>query len=142
MILPKRRVKYDIREISCLNKKGVNRNPPIPVCILIRKLYENLIIDIFRKQYGMEDISIFFDKKQRRFNNFSLLLKTLSEKEADFRHISSDINNLISKINRFRENGNAAAHSIDIDITIDQIESMKADINYLAKQLISIRQKL
>jgi|WetSurMetagenome_2_1015567.scaffolds.fasta_scaffold234514_1 hypothetical protein len=27
MILPKRRVKYDIREISCLNKKGVNRNP-------------------------------------------------------------------------------------------------------------------
>lgn len=27
MILPKRRVKYDICEISCLCKIGINRNP-------------------------------------------------------------------------------------------------------------------
>jgi hypothetical protein len=136
--LPDDFYKRVVNEINIL----FTNNHPIPICILVRKLFENLIIDILRKRYGMSDVSIFFDASHRKFHGFSKLLMALSERKTDFAHIASNLDDIINKINKFRENGNASAHSIDVDITMDQIAGMKDDINYLVPMLVSIRGRL
>jgi hypothetical protein len=117
-------------------------NLPVPLCILVRKLLENLVIDILRKRYGMPDASVFFNVSEGRFYTFSKLLKNLSDRKSDFSQYTSNLDEILTKIDKFREKGNSAAHSIEVDITIFQIESTKEDMNYLVSRLVSLRERL
>lgn len=104
---------------------------PFSLSILIRKLIENLIIDILRKKYGMTDVGLYFDSSKARFLDFSVLLKNLAEKKADFAYITPNLDQqFISKLNLYRETGNAAAHSIDARSTIDQMKQRQDELNH------------
>lgn len=128
-----------IDEINLLYINGL----PMSLSILIRKLLENLIIDILRKKYGAVELSLYYDPSRRRFYDFSVLLRNLDSKKEDFHHITSELDSsLIRKINRFRETGNAGAHSIDVNLTINQISKDKDDINYLVQLLLRILQNI
>jgi hypothetical protein len=128
-----------VEEINRLYVNGL----PMSLSILIRKLLENLIIDILRKRYGTADLSLYYDTSRRRFHDFSFLLKNLDSKKEDFRYISAELDSaLIRKINRYRETGNSGAHSIDVSLTIDQISKDKDEINYLVHFLLRILQNI
>ncbi len=49
------------------------------VLVFSRKLLENLLVDILRKKYGMQNVELFFDTKRRRFRSFNELLKNFEE---------------------------------------------------------------
>jgi hypothetical protein len=70
------------------------------------------------------------------------LLKNLSDRKSDFNCYTSNLDEILTKIDKFREKGNSAAHSIEVDITMVQIESTKEDINYLISSLVSLRGRL
>jgi hypothetical protein len=114
-------------------------NRPISLSVAIRKLFENIIIDIFRKKYGIQNLPLYYDKSKGRFNDFSILLKNLESNKADFHHISPNIDtNFIRELNEYREHGNAGAHSIDIDIKIEYYTKKKDDINHKFKLLLRV----
>jgi len=56
----------------------------ISTYILIRKLLENLIIDILRKKYGTASLNLYYDPTRRRFNDFAVLLESLDRNKTAF----------------------------------------------------------
>jgi hypothetical protein len=111
----------------------------LSLSVLIRKLLENLLIDILRKRYGNSDLSLYYDTSKRRFLDFSILIKNLEFKQADFQHITSNLDNkFISEINSYRESGNSGAHSIDANIRVEYYKERKDTLNYLVKFLFRL----
>jgi hypothetical protein len=111
--------------------------------ILIRKLFENLIIDILRKKYGTQGLSKYYDVSKGRFLDFSVLLKNLESNICDFSSISSSLNQkFISELNKYRETGNSAAHSIDANLTIEEFTKNKSNINYKVDLLVRILERI
>ncbi|SES85365.1 hypothetical protein SAMN04488587_1280 [Methanococcoides vulcani] len=112
---------------------------PMSLSILIRKLFENLIIDILRKKYGTQEMEEYYNIVKRRFHDFSLLLKNLDLNKSDFHYISSNLNKeLIAELNKYREYGNSGAHSIDVDLRIENFANDKTDINHKVIFLVRI----
>lgn len=112
---------------------------PMSLSILIRKLFENLIIDIFRRKYGETDLSLYYDTSRRRFHGFNTLLKNLDNKKTDFHSISPNLDkSFIKSINKYRETGNSAAHSIDVNLSIESFSQNKDEINHIVHFLLRI----
>jgi len=106
--------------------------------ILIRKLLENCLIDILRKRYGMPNVKLFYDTSRGRFHDFSMLLETVHNKIADFVHVRDSFNeDLIRRINIFREQGNSSAHNInlDVDTVRRELDESRSELNFIVKSL-------
>jgi len=111
----------------------------ISLSILIRKLFENLIIDILRKKYGTTDLSLYYDRSKRRFHDFSILLKNIETKLSDFHHISPNFDKkFLQELSEYREYGNTGAHSIDVNMKLEYFTERKEEINHKVKLLIRI----
>jgi|GEM_PF-6888545 len=126
---------YDslIDEVNFLYIQG----RPISLLIQIRKLLENLIIDILRKQFGKNEISLYFNSSKGRFQDFSVVVKNFSIKAVQLKYTGVNIDEkLINAINEFREKGNASAHSLDNRISIDEIRGQKELINHIVNTLV------
>jgi len=109
------------------------------VSIFSRKLLENLLIDILRKKYGMKNVELFFDTKHRRHHSFNVLLKNFVEGLDDFKIIIPSLDySFINKINKFRETGNSAAHTLEINIKKEEIDKDKKDLEFVVKTLIRL----
>jgi hypothetical protein len=118
-------------------------NHSMSLSILLRKLFENLIIDILRKKYGTQDLSMYYDTSKRRFHDFSVLLKNMESNLNDFHYISPNLNQkFISELNKYREFGNSGAHSIDVNITIEEFTTNKENINYKIDLLIHVLSRI
>ena len=124
-----------ISEINCLYERGF----VLALWVLIRKLFENLIIDILRKQYGTISLDLYFDVSKRKFQSFSVLINNFKLNKNDFIYVTTELDNaLINEINEFRETGNSSAHSIDVDLNIDDFTDRKERINYLTQFLFRL----
>lgn len=116
---------------------------PFSLSVLIRKLFENLTIDILRKRYGTQQLELYYDTSRRRFHDFSVLLQNLDTNQADFHYVAPDLDrSLVQQINQYRETGNSAAHSIDANLTIEQILADRENINYLVQYLLRMLQNI
>lgn len=106
------------------------------VRILNRKLLENLIVDLLRKRFGMSEIDLFYDTKNRRFHGFNVLLKNMKDKIEDLKPISAAIDHdFLNSINQFRISGNSSAHTIELHVTKEEIDKEKADLMFIVKVL-------
>lgn len=109
---------------------------------LIRKLFENLIVDIFKKYYGTSDINKYYDTANHRCHNFLKLIETLKNNIGDFTHLDSNFDlEFIKLIDKHREVGNSAAHSISIkylDDDLNKLSDKAEEIEHIAKLLIRI----
>lgn len=124
--------------IEEINFQYTNKRP-ISLSIVIRKLFENLIIDIFKKKYGTKELSLYYNISKGRFNDFSVLLKNLEFKMADFHYISTNIDkDFIKELNKYREHGNSGAHSIDVNMKLEYYTKQKDDINHKVQLLIRV----
>jgi len=107
------------------------------VLVLVRKLLENLIIDILRKKYGMDNIEMFYYPNEKRFHSFSVLINKLKKHREDFITIEPAINQkFIDRIDNFREKGNASAHSITLYIDEGELKHDMENIEYVVKILV------
>ncbi|HEY5748604.1 MAG TPA: hypothetical protein VIU12_21185 [Chryseolinea sp.] len=84
--------------------------------ILSRKIIENLIIDILQKQYpsceSLENKALYWDINQRRFKDFSIIIKNLLDKKDDFGPSKSKaIERLYQLAKKYKEGANDKTHS-------------------------------
>jgi len=104
--------------------------------ILIRRLLENLLIDILRSYYGMKDVSVFYDAEHGKFHDFSVLMRKMKERLGDFDWCVDLLNEkLLDGINKYREAGNASAHSMIVRVTPEDLAKGKDEITHVVKQL-------
>lgn len=109
------------------------------VQILSRKFLENLIVDILRKKYGMQRIELFYNTSRRKCHGFEVLLKNLHDRIDDFIGISPAFNDdFLKKINKFREQGNSSAHTIELNLDKEELEKDAKDLEYIIKLLVKV----
>jgi hypothetical protein len=108
------------------------------VLIFSRKLLENLIIDILKKYYR-NDIGKYYIRNQGRFLGFRNLLENFGEIIEDLKSLEPTLNkDIVRKIGSFKDTANSNAHSLVINVSKDEIDSYKDNLNYLVKLLIKI----
>lgn len=111
--------------------------------ILTRKLIENLLIDVLRKKYGTDRIEIYYDLDSSQFRSFYELIEEFKKVQSDFEHYSSEIDdNFIRELNSIRKPSNAEAHSIETDVSDDEMKDYQSTSIYLVKVLFHIRDSL
>ncbi len=85
------------------------------VYILTRKIIENLIREILTKKFppnSLENKELYYSVDQRRFKDFSVILKNLLDKKDDFDPAKSKaIMRLYDRAIKFKEDTNDATHS-------------------------------
>lgn len=82
--------------------------------ILARKIVENLVIDILLLKYPekiLKNKELYFDTKQRRFKDFSVILKNLYDKRNDFGTKNKAVEKLYTLCLAFKDDANNKAHS-------------------------------
>lgn len=125
-------IKGHLKELN----KANNSNCYTAVFILIRKVVENLIVDILRKKYP-SDTELYYDKYQNRFKDFSVILDNLYKKRNDFVEEKKAAERLYNLAKPLKDNSNDKAHSwfhlVENDKEIDELN---------IKQIIGIIIKL
>lgn len=99
--------------------------------MLLRKLIENLIIELLRTKFGMKQVDLFYSVDKGRHHDFSKLLGNLQNNLSSFKPYSPAFEkSMIVFLDKFREKSNSATHSIDIQPNWDYIESLKEGLNH------------
>lgn len=111
--------------------------------ILTRKLVENLLVDVLRRKYGTDRIELYYNPDSSEFHSFYELIEKFRELQSDFEHHSSEIGDgFIRELNSIRKPSNAEAHSIETDVSDDEMEDYRSTSIYLVKVLFHIRDSL
>lgn len=111
------------------------------VLILIRKLLENLILDILRKRYGYsskENVNLYFNTDRRQFRPLNTLIKNLDTKikEGDFSVFPTMNKDLIKEISKYKDIGNRSAHTIEVDLGKDDVKKYEGKLEFVLNVLI------
>jgi hypothetical protein len=109
--------------------------------VLVRKLVENLLVDLLREEYKMTNLDLFYLKSQKRFRNLSELIANLRNNISDFGPYGLGRKHL-TMFEKLREEGNSKAHSIIDQATRDDLLKLKANARKSVKALLTIRESL
>lgn len=98
------------------------------VQILIRKLFENLIIDILRKKYKNDTSS--YLNSNGRYHQFHIIILNAKGKiqTGEFENVKRDFEEALDWISKLRDEGNKSAHSITFDVKKPEIEKIHDEI--------------
>jgi len=111
--------------------------------VLTRKLFENLIIDILRAEFGNRNIDLYFNTNWGRHHGLGRLCSNLRDNIQNLQHYSRQLDNgLVDRIEEFKEQGNAQAHTIRIGVSDNELEDLKRDATELTDTLWVLRQEV
>jgi len=115
--------------------------------ILSRKMIENLLIDILRLKYptssatGNLDLYYRVDPKAPgRFHDFTVLLKNVDDRKADFTPDTEIITEFLPLVKIFRPQSNARTHSLII--ISEEKDLVDAKIDWMVELLLKLRLNL
>lgn len=77
----------------------------------MRKVLENLIVEILRKKYP-EDKQKYYDFSRKRNHNFNILLKNLRNNSKDFGTECKAVERICQLADFFKETANEMTHSL------------------------------
>lgn len=104
--------------------------------ILIRTLFENLVIDLLRTKYGMNNVEMFYNTERKQFHGFSKTLDIFRKNVTDFAPITSAFDQTFFEfLDSLREDGNSSAHTVDNFIEIEKLNESKKKINHYLKAI-------
>ena len=109
---------------------------------LIRKLFENLLVELLRKKYRTTDVSIYYWTDKGRFHDFSLLIENLEKKVVDFKTVTSFDQAFFDFLKQFKEKANRSAHTIEIIQTSEELEKQKKQINHYLNLLCFVIERI
>lgn len=130
-----------IRDINKCYRIGVDD----ATFVLTRKLLENLVIDLLRRQYGdtKSGVELFYNLENGQFRKFSNLLENLEDNIGDFEHFSNRIDrSLVSEVDKFRDSANSEAHSVEVERTDEEMEEYSRIATNAADTLLYVRKEL
>lgn len=107
--------------------------------VCLRKLFENLIIELLRKKFGTTELNLYYWSEKGRFHDFSKLIENFESKVNDFRlHTSSFDQSFFDFLKNFREVASANAHSIDIYTDSKEFEDKRERMNHCVALLCNV----
>jgi hypothetical protein len=107
--------------------------------VIMRKVLENLIVEILRKKYPekkKEHMEKYFDFNRKRNHDFNKLLNNLKESSKDFNTEKKIVERICELADKFRERANEMTHSLYHIATKKEIdESNFQDMLTLIKEV-------
>lgn len=98
---------------------------------------------MLRKRYGINRIKTYYDPNSSDFHTFYDLIEEFENSLSDFEHYSNEVNDdFIKELNSLRRPSNAEAHSIETDISDEEMEDYQPISIHLTKVLFYIRDSL
>lgn len=110
------------------------------VLILCRKVVENMLIDILRKKFPenkKENKELYFDVAQRRFKDFSVILKNFRTKSHEFEMNKKLVERIADIAENLKDKANDSAHS-----WFHLVRKQKEIDDFDVQNLISLIKKL
>ena len=109
------------------------------VSVLVRKLLENLLVDVLRKKFKMKNIDLFYDKHHRRFHSFNVLLRNFEDNLDSFKTVTPSIDSdFVKKLNTYREAGNSAAHTLEVETRRSDLHAKREELQFIVKALVRL----
>jgi hypothetical protein len=114
--------------------------------VLVRKLFERLIIDLLRTKYGMRQKELFYSEEDGGFHNLSRLIRELRKKLDDFKpydffRLEREKGSFLNFLWNIKKEGGAGAHSI-YSLDRNGISDLKPSINKYSELLNRMIQKV
>ena len=115
--------------------------------VLVRKLFERLIIELLRQKYGMPQIELFYSTQDDGFHSLSTLIRNLRTKIDDFKpydffKLDREKESFLNFLWNMKEEGNASAHSLGPLLGPKEINALKPSINKYSDLFIRLMQKV
>jgi len=110
--------------------------------VLTRKLLENLLIDILRAQYGKQKINLFYIPERKQFQNFDTLINNFADNLNDFEYLGGLDGDFVKELDGLRQDANVEAHSIETNITEQEINDYQERAKHASQVLFRVRQNL
>lgn len=118
--------------------------------VLVRKLFENLIIDLLRQKYGERPLEkeLYYSMKDKRFHSFSTLIHNFETHVDDFRPYTAVFqfdkgkNDFFKFLRDIKERGDACAHSIALIHDSDEINTLKPSMDKYSDLIVHLIQKI
>ena len=102
-------------------------------------MLESLLVDILRKKFGMANSYLFYDSRYHGFKEFRTLITNFESKLSDFQTIIPTLDaQFIRSLNSFREQGNSAAHALEIRVTQKELLDNKGTLEFITKTLVRL----
>ena len=110
--------------------------------VCLRKLFENLIIELLRSKFGTSEVNLYYWTTKGRFHDFSVLIENFERKASDFKPYTSGFDqSFFGFLKKFKQRANRSAHSIEFFQKPTEIESIEDKIDcYLTAMCEAIRQ--
>jgi len=114
--------------------------------VLIRKLFENLIIDLLRRKYGNRppEKELWYSMGDKRYNVFSDLINNFEKHVDDFKPYNVDFqwekskNDFFKFLRDIKERGDACAHSIELIHDPSEINTLKPLMNKYSDLIVRL----
>jgi len=118
---------FYVKLIEQINKCYRYKMPDIAL-ERIRKLFENLLIDILKKKY-QNDVSSYQNLKKKH-HQFHIIVENTKEKikNGDFENVRSDFEEAINWVVKLRDKGSKSTHSITFDVKTKYLDEIHDEI--------------
>lgn len=111
--------------------------------VLSRKLIESLLKDILRKKYGDQRLDLYYNTNRKEIRSFYKLKENFSNNISDFKPYSDEVSSeFIQALDSIRRTANKEAHSIETNITNNEMEKYSEQIEYVVKVLFRLRENI
>jgi len=106
--------------------------------VMLRKLIENLLVDILRMEYAPKDLhEYYFDESKEQFLPLHILVRNLEDMLEDLRRLGLTKKHL-GIIKGLRKVGNRAAHSIIDLVDKRKLDSLRSNANKAVMILLRV----
>ncbi|ELZ16586.1 hypothetical protein C476_17012 [Natrinema limicola JCM 13563] len=110
------------------------------VLVLNRKLIENLIVDILRSVFSMDEIKLFYDIDNNRTHRLSKLIDNMKSRRSEIEKYGPSLDeDFFRAVDDLKYRGDASAHTIEDNPSQEDLESKSELATDVAKILFRLR---
>ena len=107
--------------------------------VLTRKLLENQILDLLRKECDSSEVDVYFVPENGRVRGFRALLEAFETRLDSYKPYSGGVDDeLVRKIKRFKSPADAQAHTIEVSLSKQEVDELGNDAEHAVEILFRV----
>jgi hypothetical protein len=119
---------------------------PNATLVMLRKLFENLIVDLLTAMFGLEDVGLYYSVENHRHLSLNQLMPNLRKKFKELTILDEGLyreeDDFFRLLDEIKQYGDASAHVLSLEKNMDRISRLKPRINKHSRQIIQLTNKI
>jgi hypothetical protein len=120
---------------------------PNATLVLLRKLFENLLVDLLRGEFGVRELALYYSINDNRHHSLNRLIPNVRDKFNEFKKYDEafykEREDCLRFLENIRQHGDASAHVFQtFEKNMNKINTLKPLINKYCNQINHIIQEI